>query len=97
MWHSRSQMISSPGCVCVLTAMRLHIAPLGKNSAASWPNSSATRPHSAFTVGSAPRCSSPTGAAAIASRIAAVGRVCVSLYRLTISPASLLLTPRRYG
>jgi len=35
-----------------------------------------------MTVGSSPRCSSPTSAAAIAARIASTGRVWVSEYRL---------------
>ena len=34
-------------------------------------------------VGSAKRCSSPTSAVAIARRMPSLGRVCVSLWRLT--------------
>src|SRR5262249_18228777 len=47
--------------------------PDGTNSAASVPSSCAARRCSASTVGSSPYTSSPTGAAAIASRIAGVG------------------------
>ena len=59
-------------------AIALHIVPLGRKTAASWPSRSATRSHSALTVGSANDCSSPTSASAIARRMAAVGRVWVS-------------------
>ena len=58
--------------------MALHIVPLGRNTAASWPSRSATRSQSALTVGSRNDCSSPTSASAMARRIAGVGRVCVS-------------------
>ena len=63
-------------------AATLHMVPDGMNTAASLPSRSATRSHSSFTVGSSPICSSPTSARAIASRIACVGRVCVSDSRL---------------
>ena len=53
----------------------------GKNSAASFPSSSATRASSRRVVGSPSSTSSPTSASAIACRIAAVGRVTVSLRR----------------
>jgi len=43
------------------------------------PSNAATRPQSAFTLGSSNVCSSPTGAAAITWRISGVGSVCVSL------------------
>jgi hypothetical protein len=59
-------------------AIALHIVPLGRKTAASWPSRSATRSHSAITVGSANDCSSPTSASAIARRMAGVGRVWVS-------------------
>jgi hypothetical protein len=59
-------------------AIALHIVPLGRKTAASWPSSSATRSHSALTVGSAKDCSSPTSAEAMARRISGVGRVWVS-------------------
>src|SRR5215218_5626818 len=62
----------------------LHIVPEGRKTAASKPSSSATRSHSALTVGSPKCCSSPTSASAIALRISGVGRVCVSEYRLTL-------------
>jgi hypothetical protein len=64
--------------MCSRNAIALHIVPLGRNTAASKPSSSATRSQSALTVGSANDCSSPTSAFAIASRIAGVGRVWVS-------------------
>ena len=82
---SASAMTTSPGCVCTFTATRLHMVPLGNQSAASLPSSAATRSCSRFTVGSWPSCSSPTSAAAIAARIAAVGRVPVSLNSDTTS------------
>ena len=56
----------------------LHIVPEGRKTAASKPSSSATRSHSALTVGSPKCCSSPTSASAIALRISGVGRVWVS-------------------
>ena len=66
------------GPMCSRKLIALHIVPLGRNTAASWPSSSATRSHSAMTVGSSCLCSSPTSASAIALRIAGVGRVWVS-------------------
>jgi hypothetical protein len=69
---------SPPGRMCRRIAISLHIVPLGRKTAASWPSNAATRSSSARVVGSAPRCSSPTSAAAMAARIAAVGRVWVS-------------------
>jgi hypothetical protein len=69
---------SPPGPMWSRKAIALHIVPLGRNTAASWPSRSATRSHSALTVGSANDCSSPTSASAIARRMAAVGRVWVS-------------------
>src|SRR5208337_1092476 len=54
------------------------MVPDGRNSAASLPSRVATRSCSALADGSSPYWSSPTGAAAIAERIAAVGRVTVS-------------------
>ena len=65
-----SSTSSPPGRMCSRKAITLHIVPVGRNSPASWPSSSATRSCRAITVGSAKRCSSPTSAAAIASRIA---------------------------
>jgi hypothetical protein len=54
------------------------------NSAASLPNNRAVTDSSSLTVGSSPRTSSPTSARAMASRIASVGLVTVSLRRSTI-------------
>ena len=59
------------------------MVPEGRKTAASLPSSAATRDWSALTVGSSPRCSSPTSAAAMASRMAALGLVTVSLLRST--------------
>jgi hypothetical protein len=73
-----SRASSPPGRTCSRKAISLHIVPLGRKTAASKPSSSATRAHRTFTVGSAKDCSSPTSAAAIAARMAAVGRVWVS-------------------
>ena len=87
-WEKRSRITSSPGRVSSRTAIWLHIVPDGRNSAASWPSSSATRSWSAFTVGSSPRCSSATSAEAIARRIPSEGRVCVSLWRLTVKASA---------
>jgi len=75
----RSQITSSPGRHSVASATWLHCVPLAMNTAASLPSSAATRSHSALTVGSSKAASSPTSACAIARRIAAVGRVLVSL------------------
>src|SRR5690554_2598315 len=59
------------------------MVPLGRNKAASLPSRSATRAVNALTLGSSPSCSSPTGACAMACRIAWQGRVEVSLTRST--------------
>ncbi len=78
-WASRCRYISSPsGRMWRRTAIWLHIEPEGRKTAASLPSSSATSSQSALTVGSRPRCSSPTSAFAIAWRIASSGRVWVS-------------------
>ena len=69
---------SPPGPMWSRNAIALHIVPLGRKTAASWPSRSATRSHSAVTVGSSKRCSSPTSASAMARRMAGDGRVCVS-------------------
>ena len=81
MWARASHSTSWPGATRLRTASTLAIEPVGVNSAASWPNSPATRSSSARTVGSSPYTSSPTSADAIARRIASVGRVTVSLRR----------------
>ena len=83
-----SAISASPGRVCTLTATRLHMVPVGSQSAASLPSSSATRACSRVTVGSSPFCSSPTSAAAMAARMPAVGRVSVSLKSETTPTAS---------
>ena len=57
----------------------LHMVPDGRKTAAGLPRSSATISQRRFTLGSSPRCSSPTGASLIAARMGGVGRVCVSL------------------
>ncbi len=49
-----SQSTSWPGATSEPTASTLAIEPVGVNSAASWPNSPATRSSSATTVGSSP-------------------------------------------
>ena len=74
----------SPGRVWAPMATRLHMVPVGRKIARSLPSSSAMRSWSRFTVGSARRCSSPTSAAAMAARIASVGRVWVSENRLIV-------------
>src|SRR5688572_27130556 len=74
---------SPPGGTTSCRAIWLAIVPDGANRAASCPNRAATWFSSALTVGSSPKTSSPTAAVAIASRIAAVGRVTVSDRRST--------------
>src|SRR5690606_847735 len=80
---SASQSSSAPGGTSSCTAIWLAIDPVGVNSAASCPKSSAISASSAATVGSSPYASSPTSARAIASRMAGVGRVTVSERRST--------------
>src|SRR5262245_41093040 len=74
-----------------MSAARLLCVPDGMNSAASLPSIDAIRSCSALTVGSSPNTSSPSGAAIIASRIAGVGRVTVSLRR---SMVAVIFAPR---
>jgi hypothetical protein len=62
------------------------MVPVGTKIAASRPKTSAARASNLFTVGSSPYTSSPTSAAAIVARIAAVGFVTVSLRR-SINPS----------
>ncbi len=83
-----SQITSSPGRVCTLIAIWLVMVPLGQNTAASCSNRRATRSSSMRTVGSSPNTSSPSSAWAMASRMAAVGRVTVSLRRSIMLRAS---------
>jgi len=71
-------MTSSPGRVRSLIAIWFAIVPLGTNSPASFPSSAAIRSCNKLTDGSSPYWSSPTGASAIARRIAGEGRVTVS-------------------
>ena len=85
MWLLRWATISSPGLVWDLIAIAFDIVPEGTKSAASLPSISATRICSSMTVGSSPSTSSPTTAAAIASRIGGVGCVTVSLRKSTRS------------
>ncbi len=59
----------------------LPIVPLATKTAASLPSSRAAIASSRLTVGSSPKTSSPTSAVAIASRMAGVGWVTVSLRR----------------
>src|SRR3954462_11381343 len=88
-----SVSISCPRRVWTLTAISLPIDPVGTNSAASFSNSSAARSCRRLTVGSSPKTSSPTSAAAMAARMAAEGRVTVSLRRSIASSASELRSP----
>ena len=69
---------SSPGRVSSFRPIWFAIVPLGTKIAASLPSSAAIRSCSARTVGSSPYWSSPTGALAIAARIASDGSVTVS-------------------
>ena len=78
MWLVSCAITSSPARQWVRMATTLHMVPEGRNIAASLPSRAATRSQSACTVGSLPCCSSPTSARSIASRMAGVGRVCVS-------------------
>src|SRR5690349_15625422 len=57
------------------------MVPDGTNTAASLPSNSATRSSRRLTVGSSRKTSSPTSAACMAARMAAVGFVTVSLRR----------------
>src|SRR3990172_1678512 len=85
-------MISSPRpLVCVSIATRLLMVPEAQKRAASLPRLSAAISSRWGTVGSSPRTSSPTSARYIASRIARVGWVTVSLRRSMMST----LAPRR--
>src|SRR5213594_2123508 len=81
MWQVVSQSNSSPGCVCARTQIWFDMVPDGTNRAASLPSSAATRSCRRMTVGSSPKTSSPTSAAAMAARMPGVGLVTVSLRR----------------
>src|SRR5262249_19567795 len=90
MWQLASQISSSPGCVCDLMPIWLDIVPDGTYTAASLPNSAATRSSSRLTVGSSWKTSSPTSAACMEARMPGVGRVTVSLRRSIGSGMSLI-------
>ena len=90
MWASRGTRTSSPGRVRVRIATWLAIVPVGNQRPASCPSSAATRSWSRLIDGSSPNWSSPTSAAAIASRIAGVGRVTVSERRSMDGPDGAL-------
>ena len=77
--RSRGAGSRRPARQCTANATWLHIVPDGRKSAASLPSSSATISCSRLTVGSSSCCSSPTSASHMKRRIAAVGRVTVSL------------------
>jgi len=81
MCASASTSSSLPGTPCTQSAAWLAIVPVGKKSAASVPSRSATAASSRRVVGSPSSTSSPTSAAAMACRMAGVGRVTVSLRR----------------
>src|SRR5262249_60419047 len=86
-----SAISSSPGSESVRRATSFAIVAVGTKTASSWPSSSATRRSSTLTVGSSRRCSSPTSAFAIASRIPGDGCVFVS-ERRSITLATLATT-----
>ena len=83
MCASLPRIISLPCRVCVSTATRLLIVPLTVNKAASLPIFCAAIVSRRLTVGSSPKTSSPTSASYIASRMASVGWVTVSLRKST--------------
>ena len=72
-----------PGPAKVRSATWLAMVPEGTNSPAALPTRSAKVSSSRRTVGSSPQPSSPTSAAAMAARMASVGRVIVSERRST--------------
>src|SRR3954453_10496490 len=80
-----STISSVPRAPRITSAISFAIVAVGTYTAASWPSSAAVRRSSSVTVGSSNHCSSPTSARAIASRIAADGRVIVSDRRSIIS------------
>src|SRR5918999_4202662 len=85
---------SSPGSASTRRAISFAIVAVGTKTASSWPSVRAMRSSRRLTVGSSRSCSSPTSAAAIASRIPAVGCVSVSERRLI---TVLLWLRRRAG
>src|SRR5687767_8150719 len=84
-------MYSSPRWQWARMPQKLLCVPVGTKRAASKPSISAICACSALTLGSSPNTSSPSGAASMASRIAAVGRVTVSLRRSTRGLLMVLL------
>src|SRR5205809_1751078 len=80
-----SAISSSPGSERVRRAISFAIVAVGTKTDSSWPSKSATRRSSSLTVGSSRRCSSPTSAFAIASRMPRLGCVFVS-ERRSITP-----------
>src|SRR6266849_1272176 len=93
----RSASTSSPGRVCTLTAISLHMVPEGRKTAASLPRRSATISWSRFTVGSSPFCSSPTSASHMKRRMSGVGLVRVSLKRSITMEPPLVLSSVSHG
>src|SRR5579863_4686303 len=88
---------SSPRPQWAISAARLDWVPLGKKRPASWPVIWASRSCRSLTVGSSPNTSSPTAAAAMRSRMAAVGRVTVSLRRSIMRAAGSRSVARALG
>src|SRR5262245_40773167 len=93
MWQFRSQRISSPGWVCAFRQTWLDMVPDGTKRAASLPSRAATRSCRRRTVGSSPKTSSPTSAAAMAARMPGVGLVTVSL-RKSMSASGMRFSDR---
>src|SRR3954452_6896996 len=93
MWQNSSQISSSPGWVCALTATLFDIDPDATYRPHSLPSSSATRPSSRLIVGSSLYTSSPTSAAAIAALMPGVGFVTVSLRR-SITGVAIVVSRR---
>src|ERR1700744_6632252 len=90
-------MYSSPRPQCDRIAHRLLWVPVGTKSAASKPSRPAIFSCSALMLGSSAKTSSPSGAAIMAARIAAVGWVTVSLRRSTTFDAEALMALVQVG
>src|ERR1700694_29113 len=86
-------MISSPERALTRIPIRLPKVPLLTKSAASLPKRSAAVSWSWLMVGSSPKTSSPSAAAAIASRISGLGIVSVSERMSTAAQAHLMYLP----
>lgn len=78
MWDWSPRMTSSPRPQWLSRETRLAMVPLGTKTAPDFPMRSAAMASRRRTVGSSPKTSSPTAAAAIAALIAGVGWVRVS-------------------